>query len=314
MPGGHGHYGQIHAVGNLGVAGQPGHLGGVRVDRMDRPVEAAVEQITQHLVAHRPLVAARADHGHRTRGEHPGQGRSRSLVIARLDALPQPGRGASGDVEVHHATLEAPRHVQTEVVQHPDHRPVLGQHVGDQRVHLVLGRVQRDVFEQQRAQPVAVHGVVDEDGQVGLAVVHGDVLRDRDQPAPQSRHQGVPAVDAGGDAIHVGMGGAPAAGEEAQVGRAFRRTLHQLVQGHPVAGMQPAHMGDAAVAQQDVITLGHGPSPVLKGVLSALRLSGGGCGRQCRTAPASRPKVPAGGADAGATLGTPALVSQPVVG
>ncbi len=275
VPGGHRHDGQIHPAGHLVVAGQAGHLGGLGVDRMDRPGEAPVDQVAQHLVPDGACVAGGADDRHRARGEHAGEGGAPGFVVAGLDDLPQPGRRLGGDGDVQRAALVALGDVQAEIAQHPQHRAVLGQHVGHQLAHAVLGRVEGDVLQQQRAEPVAVHGVVDEDGQVGAAAVDRDVLRDRDQPLAHDGDERVAVVGGAGDAVHVGVGGAPAAGEEAQVGRALRRAVHQLVQRVAIVGTQRADMGHAAVAQQYVVSLRHGAAPVR--------------GRRRRARPARRP-------------------------
>lgn len=79
--------------------------------------------------------------------------------------MPTRNRGGwlGGDVEMQHAALHALFHLQAEVVQDAYHRPVLGQDVGCQFPDAVFRRVQDEVLEQQRAQAMAVHRVVQED-------------------------------------------------------------------------------------------------------------------------------------------------------
>lgn len=128
------------------------------------------------------------------------------------------------------------------------HRVVLGQHVGHQFPHAVLGSVQGGVLEQQRTEAVSVDGVVQENGQIGGATVDGNVLGECDQPPPEAGHQRAATIFDARQTVHVGVCRVAATGEESHVRRALRRAVHQLVQSLAVSGQQWTDVGDATVA------------------------------------------------------------------
>jgi hypothetical protein len=61
-------------LGEGGPAGEPEHLRVAGVDRVDRPLVAAPQQLGEELLAERPRPGAGADHRHRACLEHRGEG------------------------------------------------------------------------------------------------------------------------------------------------------------------------------------------------------------------------------------------------
>ena len=173
------------------------------VDREDRSGVAGLDDVPEDGASDRPLARGRADHGDRVRLEHGPQRRPDRGVVAKVHclevALVEPDREVDPDLPA----VVAAGDLEPRVLEDPQHRPVLGQHLGDEALDPDLARLVRDLLEQPCGDPVR------------LAVVGHD---ERDLRQPR-----VAEADEARQADHPGaLVGADGGGEEHALARPVR--------------------------------------------------------------------------------------------
>ena len=137
----------------------------VRADRVQGPGETGVADIEQDRAADRSRAVACADHRGRPGSQQGLQAGHTRLFIPACHRV-QPGAGLTqGRVardrhgQVHHAVGELAPHRQPRVAEHPQHRVVVRQHVGDQDLHAAGASQRNQVLQQQRGDATPVHAV-----------------------------------------------------------------------------------------------------------------------------------------------------------
>ena len=182
----HGEDGEIDVVGDrldVGVGGHPADVPRARVDRVDRAGEPVLEQVPQQRVADLAVVVARPHDGDRRGCEQP---RDRPGLAALL-ALVGDGEGVLGLVDrerqVDDAVLVGAFGLVAGVLEDPHHLAVLGQHLGDEALDAALAGGRGEVLEQHRAEPAALVGVLDQEGDLGVV---GVGIAGRTGPRPRS--------------------------------------------------------------------------------------------------------------------------------
>jgi hypothetical protein len=142
------------------------------------------------------------------------------------------------------------------VAEHAEHLAVLGQHLGVQDLDAELVGGLGELTEQRRAQPLALHGVGDLEGDLGpLRVVRFTLhagMADHLTMATDGRHEPEAAVvvDLGGPSggpCQVGEGG-----EEAQPPASIRQPPQQQPHRRRVSWLGRAHVDGRAVPEHYV--------------------------------------------------------------
>ena len=90
-------------------------------------------------------------------------------MLARRDHADRGVGRVDVELERHHALLAAARDLVALLAEGLDHPPVVGQHLGDEPVDAPLAAGLGEVLEQQLPDPAALVGVLDEEGDLGLA-------------------------------------------------------------------------------------------------------------------------------------------------
>ena len=141
---------------------------------------AGLEDVPENGAPDRILARGRADDSYRRRLEHGPQRRPHRGVIAKVDGLPVALVRADRELDSDLAAFVAVADLESGVLEDPQHRSVLGQHLGDEAFDPDCAGLLRDLLEQPSGDPV------------GLSVVsHGE----RD-----FRQAGVAQADEAGDA------------------------------------------------------------------------------------------------------------------
>ncbi len=168
---GYGDHDEIERVGDVEHRPQRGHAADVArlgVDRVERAVEVAAQQVGEHRVADLARVVARADHCDRAGIEQPpdrvGLGALLALAHHLVGHRGRVDRELQGDL----AVLEVALGLVPRLTEHPHHRGVLGEHDGDETFHAALATRGGQVLEQHRADTAALVVVGDDEGDLGL--------------------------------------------------------------------------------------------------------------------------------------------------
>ncbi len=213
------------------------------------------------------LAPAGADH----RDERAWKKRlDRGRLRAVLALLHHPdGRlgGVDGELEHHDAVVKLGGDAVAGVAEGVQHGSVVGQHLGHEALDAALAARLGEVLEQHLADAAALVGVLDEEGDLGLARLDPVEAAHRDHPVAQQHHQR--------DPVGVVDLGEAATSRSGRLGIALKNrkyfdwSLHALVELHEelgVVGTDRAQVGRASVAQQDV------GLPVARGARGLLRL------------------------------------------
>ena len=145
-----------------------GELEGLRVDRVDRAGEAALDDVLQQLVAHGAPFAAGPDHGHGGRGEQFLDAAGLGAVFPGLHHGAGLVRGVDVEFEADHAVVEVPFDVVPGVGEHHQHLPVFRQHLGAELPDPVFAGGGGEVFEQDGPDAAALVRVGDVERDFGL--------------------------------------------------------------------------------------------------------------------------------------------------
>ena len=138
-----------------------------RVDGVHRDVDA-VDHVAPDRVADRARSFGCADHGDRT-GQQDPRHRSRvGTLLASFDAVEELVGVGQFPVEVDDAGIEAALQRPAGLGEHGEHRPVVAEHLGGEPLDAVGAGDRGQVFQQQRGDAVALVGVVDHEGGLGL--------------------------------------------------------------------------------------------------------------------------------------------------
>ena len=268
LVGRHGHDGQVDLVGDgaqVGIGPHAVHVGGVAVDGVHRSVEAAGQQLAQHLMAEGAGAATGPYHRDGGRGQHPGHGGGLGPSTPVLDVDLAFRRGANAQVHLHHAVAELGGDLETGPAKHVDHAPVVGQHAGDEPVDAGLAGRHREELQQQGGQAPTVVAIIDEKGHlrpppagwplVGRGGVgkHTVVTGHADEVLPQQGDQGQPGgVVDGGETGHVALGQTGAGRKKPVVNALGRLAAVEGDQTLGVIGADGPHVDRAPVGQNHV--------------------------------------------------------------
>ena len=148
-----------------GTHGMPSMSLPVRADRVQGASETGVADIEQDRAADRSRAVACADHRGRP-GRQQGLQAGHIRLFIPAGHRVQPGAGLTqGRVardrhgQLHHAIGVLAPHRQPRVAEHPQHRVVVRQHVGDQDLHAAGAGQRHQVLQQQRGDAMPVHAV-----------------------------------------------------------------------------------------------------------------------------------------------------------
>ena len=238
--------GRFRQAGDIGKAGNPGDLAGIRVDRVETARVPAGLDVLEDRPADRARPPARADHRDRRGLEHrPEAGHvggplaRRDRVQVRVELQPVVVRGQR-DGDRDHAVGAPGGDGQAGVGEDAEHADVLRQRLGHERLDLP-GPGERDqVLEQQGRDAALVHGVRDRErdlGRLAAAVPLDLVAGQADHLAAVDGEQGG-VVEAGlpGHPPRLLLGGGPAQAEEAQIGVVGRHRLVHRLDGVEILG------------------------------------------------------------------------------
>ena len=155
--------------------------------------------------------------------------------------------------QLHHAVLERALHLVAGVLEGVDHRLVVGQHLGDELVDPPLAARLGEVLEQELADAAALVGVLDEEGDLGVAGPDHVVAPDGDHLAGHEQDQRDPvAVVDLGEPVEVALGELGHRREEPVVLRLVGDAAVELDQQLAVLGLDRPDVRRPPVAQQDV--------------------------------------------------------------
>ncbi len=183
----HRDHGEVHGSRNVDqarIAAHALHLLRARVDRHDRPLEDAVE-VVEDLGADLSALAARPDDRDNVRleealhrGERGARGPVRGLLLER-------GRRRDREDDALHAGLGPPLlRLEAAAAKHVDHPAVVAEDLRfEGRDAMGTGNF-REAFEQPRADPLTLQGILDGEGDLGAVRVvrQPKVVRDRHEP------------------------------------------------------------------------------------------------------------------------------------
>ena len=140
---------------------------GAGVDRVDGAVEAAVHQVVEDLAADGPALAAGADDGHGTRGQHAANGVHGRDLLAGLEASLGLGRDRGRELDVDLARRGLHGDAEAALAEQVEHLVVLGQHVGLEDGDAIVVSGLGQALEQQRSQAAALERVRDRKPDLG---------------------------------------------------------------------------------------------------------------------------------------------------
>ena len=231
----------------------PGDRVGAGVDHVDSAGEVAEDEVAHQRPADGVLPPAGADDRDRLRRE---EALDRGVLRAVLALLHHADRGVGRvdpEHQLHHAVLERALHLVAGVLEGVDHRLVVGQHLGDELVDPPLAARLGEVLEQELADAAALVGVLDEEGDLGVAGPDHVVAPDGDHvPGHEQDHRDPVAVVDLGEPVEVALGELGHRREEPVVLRLVRDAAVELDQQLAVLRLDRPDVGRAPVAQQDV--------------------------------------------------------------
>ena len=109
--------------------------------------------------------------------EERAQRRCHSDVVALVDARLVAHRRRDRELDLDDAAVERPRRDEADVLEYGQHGPVLGEHLGDERLDPVSGGADGQLFQQAGSDPLALEVVCDsESGLGGVRVAQADVV------------------------------------------------------------------------------------------------------------------------------------------
>ena len=135
----------------------------VRVDGKHRAGEPSANQVVDELVADRPRVAARADHGDRTRVEDSPDRRHHRRPLPFLDVFVELFGRRKWEAHRDHAAFEVAGDIEPCVAKDIHHRPVVGKGLRIETFDAVASRDRGEVFEHHRREPASLLIVCDDE-------------------------------------------------------------------------------------------------------------------------------------------------------
>ena len=213
-----------------------------------------------------------------------GQDGAHAQGLGAVLARHRHGLGGVGrlDVEAHldHAVLDVPLDVVAGVGEDGEHLAVLRQHLGGEPRDAELLGDGGEVLEQHRADALALVVVADVERHLGAARVDAVVAPDADDLLAHRGDEGDPVgvVDVG-EPEHVGVAQLAQRREEAQVDRLVGLRGVEAPDAVAVGRADRPHVGDRAVAQDDVGLPLHGVAGWERLVLHGPIVPPRGCGR-----------------------------------
>ncbi len=224
---------------------------GLRVDRVDDPLELRAEEVAQHLGADGSPPTGGADDGDRLGLQEALDGGDRGHPLALLESL-------LGDIGERGGQLDRDRvrrRVQVDreaaLPEHVDHPVVVRQHLGGERGDVVHLGDAGEMGEQDRRDPVPLPRVGDEERDLGPVIAGADVGGVGDDRLAADRHEREPVrvVDVDGPLRHPVERRGP---EEAEPDRLRRERLQELADLRLVVGAYRADANRRPIAQHDV--------------------------------------------------------------
>ena len=159
------------------------------VDGIGGAGEPTREDVAEQLAADRPAAGRGADHGHRAWLEERAQRCGHRDVVALVDSRAVALGRLDREPHLDHAAFERARRHEAGVREHREHRVVLGQDLGDERLDAVGGGALRQLLEQPGADALALELVGDGECRLGrLRVAEADVVPDADDALVGAHH------------------------------------------------------------------------------------------------------------------------------
>ena len=159
------------------------------VDRVDRAVEAAIQEVVEHLAADGPALATGADNRHGTGSQHAAHGVHRRDLLAGLEAGLRLGGERCREFDTDGARSALHGDAEAAVAEHVEHLVVFDEHFGFEDRHaLGVGGLGQPLQQQCPKAAALERTIVGEPFVARLA--HDFAAEDRE-------HAAILAVDAG---------------------------------------------------------------------------------------------------------------------
>ena len=173
------------------MADHPTHLRGARVHGGEAAGEPGPEKVAQYRVAHRIGPAARTHDDHGPWREDRRQARDVGPLLPHRERVEVGAAGIEVELDVHLVALDPAPHGQAGLGQYLSDTVVLRQHVRDEPAHTGAPGAGRQVFQQQRSDPVRLLRMRHCQRDLGRrrVVGRGEALRHTDQRLATKRPQ-----------------------------------------------------------------------------------------------------------------------------
>ncbi len=208
--GGYGDHGDVDLARDVGdrlVGLEAGDRVGGGVHRVHHAGEVAGDEVADQRLADGVLAAAGADHRDRLGVEELGDRGRLGAVLAVLHHAQRGGGRVDGELEAHHAVLEAAGQLVARGPERGDHPLVVRQDLRDELVDALLAPRLGEVLEQDLGDAAAVVAVLDEERDLRLAALDPVVAADGDDLVGQQQHERDPVVVVDlGEPLHVPVG------------------------------------------------------------------------------------------------------------
>ncbi|MDI2022940.1 hypothetical protein PJL18_03484 [Paenarthrobacter nicotinovorans] len=254
---GNGDDGQLDGPRNFGQFRKRDHAGELerlRIDCIDRSLEAAFNDVLEQLIADGPPFAAGTDDSHRRRRQQVAYAARLGAVLTGLHDCPRFFRGVDVELDAHHAVVKVALEVIPGVGEDHQHLAVVRQDLGGEPPDAVLPCSHGEVLQEDRTDAAPLVGVGNVEGHLGFAGIIKPVVaaysHDFATDGDHERHA-VDVVDFG-EAPHFLAGQFGLEGKEPHVDGRLRLTCVESLQSLGVLGPDRAEVGRSAVAQHDI--------------------------------------------------------------
>jgi hypothetical protein len=184
----HGDHGQVDRVGDLGdgpVRAHAGHGAPLGVDREGGAREVALKHVAEELAADRPPARRGADDGDALRLEEGAQRGDDGDVVALGHALLEALGLRDRELDLDDTAGEVALQLEAGALEDAEHRPVPGEHLGDEPLDPDRRRALGELLQEARADAAALLVVRDGERRLGeRGIAQADVVADRDDPLP----------------------------------------------------------------------------------------------------------------------------------
>jgi hypothetical protein len=179
-------HGQVDLVRNVrdhGVAADAGDRLAPAVHRIGGSGEVCGEDVAEELPSDRPAPGRGAEHGDGPRLEEGPQRGDDPDVVALVDPRREALGGGDREPHLDRAALELAHDLEADVLEDVEHRAVLGQDLGQERLDPDGTCPGGQLLEEARAEPPAVQLVGDDERDLGGGrIAQSGPARERDHP------------------------------------------------------------------------------------------------------------------------------------